>query len=70
MKAEWKAKRGKHICMSCGNCIVACPNNAIRFNKSKNKIIINNSKCSGCGECVKVCPEVGSMIRLKEENGM
>jgi len=71
MKAEWKKKRGKHMCMLCGNCVVACPNNALRFNKSSedltfdDEIIIDHSKCSGCGECVKICPEVGSMIRLK-----
>ncbi len=73
MKAEWKAKRGKHICVMCGNCVVACPNGALKFNKSSDdltyddEIIIDQSKCTGCGECVKVCPEVGSMIRLEEE---
>ncbi len=56
----------------CGNCVVACPNGAIRFNKSSedltfdDEMIINQSKCSGCGMCGESCPEVkGGMIRLK-----
>ncbi len=70
MKAEWKKNRGKKMCVMCGNCVVACPNNAIRFNKSSedltfdDEIIIDKSKCNGCGKCIETCPE-GGIILLK-----
>lgn len=44
------------ICKSCGNCIDACPNNAITLNIN-NKASIDKSRCVMCGYCTPVCPE-------------
>jgi len=71
IEMEWKKKRGKSRCVLCGHCVVACPNDALRFNRSSDdltfddEIIINHSKCTGCGKCTEACPEIGGMIKLK-----
>ncbi len=73
MKFERKLKRGKHICMMCGLCVACCPNQALRFNKSKesltydDEIIHDPKKCSFCGLCEKTCPE-GMIKIIKEKN--
>jgi len=43
------------VCIQCGKCAKACPNDAISQN-AKGVYMINKAKCTGCGECVKVCP--------------
>ncbi|PKN80024.1 MAG: ferredoxin [Candidatus Cloacimonetes bacterium HGW-Cloacimonetes-1] len=43
-------------CNGCGNCIQACPYDAIIYD-SDQKAVIDQSKCRQCGECVPVCPQ-------------
>ncbi len=40
-------------CIRCGDCITACPEDALVMN---NKAMIDRKKCSTCGACVEVCP--------------
>lgn len=42
-------------CKQCGNCIKACPNNALTM--GANSAEIDYSKCILCGYCSPVCPE-------------
>lgn len=44
-------------CVSCGQCIASCPEDAISFAKrdGKNVASISEEKCIGCGECMTVC---------------
>lgn len=42
-------------CLGYGNCVTACPFNAITMDPS-GLPIINESACTGCGKCVTVCP--------------
>ncbi|WP_321992034.1 Coenzyme F420 hydrogenase/dehydrogenase, beta subunit C-terminal domain [Marispirochaeta aestuarii] len=53
--AEWR------LCMGCGACRWACPNNAISLHDIIEKGIrprINEDECHQCGKCVDVCPGI------------
>ncbi|NLS45149.1 MAG: glycyl-radical enzyme activating protein [Firmicutes bacterium] len=60
-------------CSVCGECISACPNQAIimsdiSFNTGKigpHNIYTLREKCKACGECVAVCPESAREIAGK-----
>ncbi|MFL0266552.1 DUF362 domain-containing protein [Candidatus Clostridium radicumherbarum] len=41
-------------CVSCGQCIKNCAQEAIEFNENR-KAAIDYDKCVGCGQCVAVC---------------
>ena len=43
------------VCVQCGKCAKACPEEAITQN-AKGVYMINKKKCTGCGKCVEVCP--------------
>jgi len=43
----------KELCIHCGQCVEACPNDAI---PDTNELITIPSKCIKCCACVKVCP--------------
>ena len=43
------------VCVQCGECAEACPNNAIIQNK-QGVYMVNKKLCNGCGECVEACP--------------
>ncbi|MBQ7372014.1 MAG: 4Fe-4S binding protein [Blautia sp.] len=43
------------VCVQCGKCAEACPNNAIIQNKL-GVYTVNKKLCTGCGECVEACP--------------
>lgn len=45
------------LCISCGQCVQACPNSALHLNKnSENLINIDRALCTLSGDCVEVCP--------------
>lgn len=41
-------------CLGFGDCIVACPANALFFHEGRIKI--DRNKCISCGKCIEVCP--------------
>ncbi len=41
-------------CVGCGNCVDACPFDAIEINNGKAKIL--SDKCRNCRKCIPVCP--------------
>jgi len=42
-------------CLGCGDCVKACPYDAIYISR-KGCAIVDKTKCTGCGECVRTCP--------------
>jgi Fe-S-cluster-containing hydrogenase component 2 len=58
----------KEKCISCGNCIGACPGNVPILHPGDNKAVICNL-CNGDPECVKVCKEAGynALMLVDEE---
>jgi len=56
-------------CQACGNCMTACPNNALSL--INGKIIRNLSLCTTCGTCISACPngvmeKIGAVRKLDE----
>ena len=43
------------VCVQCGKCAKACPEEAITQN-AKGVYTINKKKCKNCGACVQACP--------------
>lgn len=47
----------RNICISCGECITACRQNALGFNSAENRFIsIDRGLCTLNGDCVRACP--------------
>lgn len=47
------------LCTGCGQCIAACPYNAITLRVEANNrqvVEVNTVQCKGCGSCVATCP--------------
>jgi Na+-translocating ferredoxin:NAD+ oxidoreductase subunit B len=47
-------KVDKEKCIACGNCIDACPFDAIEINNGSAEII--EEKCQKCNKCISACP--------------
>ncbi len=43
-------------CLGYGDCVAACPFDAIELNEN-GLPVIDEEKCTGCGKCVKACPK-------------
>ncbi len=49
----------QHLCLSCGTCVSACPQNAISMVELPCGLLVasvDESLCNGCGLCYRVCP--------------
>jgi len=71
-------------CAACGNCVMACPYEAIEIVESEGKRYakVNETQCKGCGACVASCPndamqqrgfttrQLGAMIDALVKNAM
>jgi len=52
VKCECRYPLNEDLCTLCGECIIACPLDAI-----DEEISIDFTKCDYCSQCVEVCPE-------------
>lgn len=52
-------------CLGCGDCVAACPFDAIRMNPETQLPVVSDDKCVACGACVKACPR--NIIELRNK---
>ncbi len=57
-------------CLGCGDCVAACPYDAIHMNDATGLPEVDEDKCVGCGACAKACPRSIIELRLKGPRGM
>lgn len=52
-------------CLGCGDCVAACPFDAIHMNETTGLPEVDDQKCVACGACVKACPR--NIIELRNK---
>lgn len=52
-------------CLGCGDCVSACPFDAIHLNPETQLPEVDEQKCVACGACVKACPR--NIIELRNK---
>ena len=52
-------------CINCDNCVVVCPDMALKRVEGSTAYEVLGDYCKGCGLCVRECP-TGSMTMVEE----
>ncbi len=52
-------------CLGCGDCVAACPFDAIHMSPDTQLPVVEDDKCIACGACVKACPRNIIELRYK-----
>ena len=52
-------------CLGCGDCVAACPFDAIHMSPATGLPEVSDEKCVACGACVKACPR--NIIELRNK---
>ena len=60
------ARVDKTLCAACGNCVEACPFEAIRVDETA---VVNWEACMGCGVCAGQCPKEAISLAPDEKKG-
>ncbi len=55
-------------CLGLGDCVVACPFDAIHIDEKRGLPVVDEEKCVACGLCVKACPKNIIELRNKGKN--
>lgn len=51
-------------CLGLGDCVTACPFDAMTFSESEAYPTVDIDKCTGCGKCLEACPR--ALPRMRE----
>lgn len=57
-------------CLGCGDCVAACPFDAIRMDPETGLPVVDEAKCTACGSCVRACPKHIIELRNQGPRGM
>ena len=52
-------------CISCGDCVEACPCNVLELG-AEHAEVTDGDSCIGCGSCMGACP-VGAITEIAED---
>ncbi len=53
---EYEKGFAKELCLACGRCIEACPNDAISLSQDNRAVVTDRNLCDNCFSCADVCP--------------
>lgn len=56
-------------CLGCGDCVAACPFDALHIDEETGLPTVDWEKCVGCGKCAAVCPRSIIEIIPRREGG-
>jgi ferredoxin len=54
-ETEWMPRIAQSVCNGCGECIKACPTNALGWQDGKASLL-HPDKCIYCATCESICP--------------
>lgn len=57
-------------CLRFGDCVIACPFDAIHIDEILGIPVVDDEKCMSCGACVGMCPRGLYEIRAKGKDGV
>lgn len=70
MTGDWKTYmpiRDLEKCTVCLQCVLYCPDGAIRWRPDHKKIEFDYNFCKGCGICATQCPTKAITMKLPEQ---
>ncbi len=56
-------------CLGCGDCVSACPYDALHMDADTGLPVVNPDNCVGCGRCVDACPRGVMQLVPEPESG-
>jgi len=65
-KGEYVAVVSEDLCVGCGQCVDACPFDAIELDVKSRKAVVRLSRCYGCGICRAACPTGAAGLRERQ----
>ena len=66
-KSEYLVDVHHDNCKGCRKCIARCPFDALAYNYTLKRTVVDYDKCFGCGVCMHACGNEGLYLRPRSE---